>query len=215
MLENNDSKLELNTNKKSSHSENINELATSLSKAQSEMNFAIKDSNNPFYKSKYADLSSVWEACREPLTKNGLSVVQLLEGVSDEGFIVLKTMLMHSSGQWMASYINMKPADEKPQTYGSTLTYARRYALSAIVGVIQDDDDGNQGSGLNKKGHEESLKNEVKNEKSQPKTSGQSTQKFHCSQCNKEITEAENGFSIKTLGKALCRQHQAEARGAQ
>lgn len=198
----------------SSHSENINELATALSKAQAEMNFAIKDSENKFLKNKYADLSSVWEACRDPLTKNSLSIVQLVDGINDKGFIVLKTMLMHSSGQWIKSYIAMKPADDKPQTYGSTLTYARRYALSAMVGVIQDDDDGNEGSGLKKKGNSVSSKKEVDSEKEEakPKNNGQPTSEFHCTQCNAGITKAENEFSKKTLGKALCRKHQAEVR---
>lgn len=129
-------------------SEDIKDLAMALCKAQSEMIFAIKSSENPFYKSKYADLSSVWDVCRSPLTKNGLCVVQQVDGLSQNGEIILNTILMHSSGQWVKSVILMKLIDNKPQTYGSTLTYARRYGLSSLVGVIQDDDDGNQASGI-------------------------------------------------------------------
>lgn len=129
-------------------SEDIKDLAMALCKAQSEMIFAIKSSENPFYKSKYADLSSVWDVCRSPLTKNGLCVVQQVDGLSQNGEIILNTILMHSSGQWVKSVILMKLIDNKPQTYGSTLTYARRYGLSSLVGVVQDDDDGNQASGI-------------------------------------------------------------------
>lgn len=121
-------------------SEQINELASSLAKAQGQMMHATKDSVNPHFRSKYADLASVWEACRKPLADNGLSIVQLPEP-ADTG-LVLNTVLMHSSGQWIGSKIAMPLQKADPQGYGSVLTYARRYALAAIVGVYQDDDDG-------------------------------------------------------------------------
>lgn len=126
-------------------SENINELATALSKAQSEISPAIKDSNNPFFKSKYADLSSIWNACREPLTKNGLSILQTMD--IKEGAQVLVTTLAHSSGQWVRSYLPILNEKNNAQGLGSAITYNRRYALSAIVGIICDeDDDGNAAS---------------------------------------------------------------------
>lgn len=127
-------------------SEQINELAAALAKAQGEMQTAKKDASNPFFKSKYADLSSVWEACREALTKHGLCVSQMIE--QNENGDVLCTMLIHSSGQWLSSIIPIRVKEAKGgnelQALGSTLTYIRRYALSAIVGVAPDeDDDGN------------------------------------------------------------------------
>ena len=120
-------------------SEQINELVTALAKAQSEITPAIKDSLNPHFKSKYADLSSVWEACRLPLTKNGLAVIQTTEVINDKLTVV--TTLAHSSGQWMKSNLPVLTATNTPQALGSALTYMRRYALSAITGVAPGDDD--------------------------------------------------------------------------
>lgn len=123
-------------------SESINELATALSKAQGEMSAAKKDTTNPFFKSKYADLSSVWDAARTPLTKNGLSVVQTTNP-TDGKSMELVTTLIHSSGQWIKGTMVMLPTKQDPQGMGSCLTYMRRYALSAILGISQEDDDAN------------------------------------------------------------------------
>ena len=126
-------------------SEQINELATALAKAQGEILRAIKDSANPFFKSKYADLSSVWNACRQPLSKNGLSIIQTFE---TEGETYLITTLVHSSGQWIRSKLPILTVKKDAQEYGKAITYMRRYALSAIVGVSpDDDDDGNSANG--------------------------------------------------------------------
>jgi len=122
------------------HSENINELAVALSKAQSEMSFAAKDSTNPHFKSKYADLSDVWDAIRQPLTKHGLSVTQLVD--IHDGKPVLISLLMHSSGQWIKSTIPIINANNTSQGQGAGITYVRRYSLAALVGCVQDDDDG-------------------------------------------------------------------------
>lgn len=126
-------------------SESINELAMALSKAQGEITGALKDSANPFFKSKYADLASCWDACRGALSKNGLAVTQCPTTEATETYLV--TSLLHSSGQWMRSRLVVQPKDETPQAMGSALTYARRYALTALVGIAQVDDDGNAASG--------------------------------------------------------------------
>src|SRR5574344_693014 len=122
------------------HSSSIDQLAGALAAAQAEMTFAKKDSTNPFLKAKYSDLASVWDAVRVPLTKNNLCVTQLPTGET------LTTVLAHKSGQYIASTMPVKTgrndARNDAQAYGSALTYARRYALSAIVGIAQDDDDG-------------------------------------------------------------------------
>ena len=123
-------------------SESIAALTSALSKAQGEISFAKKDSTNPFFKSKYADLESVWEACRDALSKNELAVVQSPDVV--DGQVVLITTLSHSSGEWMESKMPLMLTKQDPQTLGSALTYARRYALAAMVGVVQSDDDGEQ-----------------------------------------------------------------------
>lgn len=126
-------------------SQEINELATALAKAQGTMGGALKDSANPFFKSKYADLESVWTACRKALSDNGLSVVQSTSGV--ESGVAVTTTLLHSSGQWMRDTLPLHPKDLSPQGIGSAITYGRRYALAAMVGVYQTDDDGEAAQG--------------------------------------------------------------------
>lgn len=127
----------------------MKELATAMAKAQSQIKTALKDSKNPHFKSSYADLTSVWDACREALTKNGFSVIQRTD-FDAGGEVWLETMLLHSSGEHIASRYPLRPAKQDPQGYGSAITYARRYCLAAIVGVVADeDDDGNAASQRN------------------------------------------------------------------
>lgn len=127
-------------------SESIGELAGALAKAQGKIRDAVKDQENPFFKSSYATLSSIWNAARGPLSENGLSVVQLTRIDGDDLF--LDTLLLHASGEWIGSEYPLRPVKNDPQGIGSALTYARRYALSAMVGITADeDDDGNEGSG--------------------------------------------------------------------
>jgi ERF superfamily len=129
-------------------SNDIAELSKALTNAQKEIIGAVKDSQNPFFKSSYADLSSVWDAIREPMSKNGLSVSQSIGFVQSEDVFhdTLTTTLMHSSGQWIDSTMMLKPVKNDPQAQGSAITYARRYSLAAIIGCPQIDDDGNHAS---------------------------------------------------------------------
>jgi len=127
----------------------IKDLATALAKAQSEIKPALKDTENPFFKSKYADLASVQAACMPHLTKNGLSVTQTIQSIGADIFLV--TTLFHSSGQWLKSVAPVKPTKNDPQGLGSALTYMRRYSLAAIAGVSQEDDDGNEASDTKRK----------------------------------------------------------------
>jgi hypothetical protein len=122
-------------------SENIAALSASLAKAQGQIDGAVKGKENPHFKSKYADLSAVWEACREALTANGLAVIQS-PGPIAEGRLEMTTMLVHSSGEWIRGALTIPLGKVDAQAYGSAVTYARRYALSAFVGVSPDDDDG-------------------------------------------------------------------------
>jgi hypothetical protein len=103
------------------------------------MSAAKKDSVNPHFKSRYADLASVWEACREPLTNNDLAIVQLPG--KDEGGYYVETVLTHSSGEFLSSKLHIVPTKDDPQGLGSAITYARRYGLAAIAGIAPDDDD--------------------------------------------------------------------------
>lgn len=126
-------------------SESIVELADALSKAQGELKHAAKSAENPFFKSHYADLAGVTDACRGVLAKNGLSVIHGAE--STDGLMVTVTCrLMHKSGQWIETALALKPTKSDPQGMGSAITYARRYTLAAIVGVATEDDDGNAAS---------------------------------------------------------------------
>lgn len=145
-------------------SESIGALAGALAQAQGEMEGAKKDAANPFFKSKYADLASVWDAIRGPLSKNGLAVLQFPRSPT-HGVIEVETMLCHSSGEWVAETLTMpasqwvreKDRDGKyigdpyekfdVQTIGSAITYARRYGLQSICGVAPEDDDGNAAVG--------------------------------------------------------------------
>jgi ERF superfamily len=126
-------------------SESIAKLAEALSKAQGAMKNAIKDSANPFFKSKYADLASVSDACRAELAANGLAIAQL--PTMRDGKMVLEYVLMHASGEFIGSEIEMTPVKSDPQGIGSAITYARRYTLAGITGVATEDDDGNAASG--------------------------------------------------------------------
>jgi hypothetical protein len=126
-------------------SEQINELAAALAKAQGQIQGAVKDSTNPAFKSRYADLASVWDACRVALSANGLAVVQG-PALADRG-VSVTTRLLHSSGQWAESTLILPMDKATAQGAGSAITYARRYALAAMVGVApDDDDDGNAAS---------------------------------------------------------------------
>lgn len=137
-------------------SEQINELAAALAKAQGQITGALKDSNNPFFKSKYADLASCWDACRKQLSENGLAVIQttdidgiIRDGKCEDPYVVVHTTLVHSSGQWIRGSLPVKAKDDSPQAQGSGITYARRYALAAIVGLAQIDDDAEAAQGRN------------------------------------------------------------------
>ena len=132
-------------------SESINELAAALAKAQGEILAAKKDSENPHFRSKYADLGSVWDAIRAALTKHGLSVVQsprLLTTSEKVWFLEVETSMFHASGQFLSDVLAVPLASPTAQGIGSATTYARRYALAAFAGVAAagEDDDGNAAS---------------------------------------------------------------------
>ena len=162
-------------------SEHLNELAGALSKAQAMLRGAVKDSTNPHFKSRYADLASCWDACREALAANGLSVVQLPEGSGN--VVEMTTRLMHSSGQWIECSGCFTATKADPQGLGSCITYARRYQLCAIVGISPEDDDGNAAS--------EPVKQQAKPErKPEPKPEPEPPAKF----LDPDLAEILKGF---------------------
>ena len=128
------------------HSESIAALAAALAKAQLQIEPASKNATNPHFRSHYANLESIWDACRGPLNSNGLSIVQFpCDG--DVGRTGLCTMLLHSSGEFISEVVTTRSQKDDPQGLGSALTYLRRYALAAVVGVTAtEDDDGNAAS---------------------------------------------------------------------
>ena len=122
-------------------SDSIAAIAPALIKAQLEIKAALKDSTNPHFRSKYADLSSVVDAVKVPLLKNGIA---FLQGVHDavDG-VAVETFLLHTSGEWLSSTMRIPAVKQDAQGYGSAITYGRRYGLQSMCGVPAEDDDGN------------------------------------------------------------------------
>ena len=139
-----------------SMSPTIGKLAEALSKAQGEMGEARKEAENPYFRSKYADLATCWGVAREPLSRHGLAVVQTTaqefaeigEASRKQLVITVHTVLMHSSGEWISGALSMPLAKNDPQGVGSAVSYGRRYGLSAILGIVgrEEDDDANAAS---------------------------------------------------------------------
>lgn len=121
-------------------SENILSLSVALSKAQKEMGAALKNAENPYYKSKYSDFKAVIDTVKEPLNKNGISFLQAVEGGPENPTV--ETILLHESGQYFCiktPIYCLKPND--PQAFGKGITYSKRYALQALLGLPSEDDD--------------------------------------------------------------------------
>lgn len=120
-------------------SESINKLAMALVKAQSEMGGAVKDAKNPFFKSNYADLTSVIKTIKEPFANNGLAYIQF--PINADKAVGVTTRIIHESGEWLEQDYLLPLVKADPQSAGSALTYARRYALVAMAGIPTVDDD--------------------------------------------------------------------------
>lgn len=128
------------------HSDTLSAISKALAKFQGEVKDPAKDTNNPFFKSKYVPLDGLLNAVRPVLAANGLSFMQFLGG--DGQTITVTTLLLHESGEWIESEpFPLKPVKTDPQAYGSACTYGKRYALSAALGIgWEEDDDGNDAS---------------------------------------------------------------------
>jgi hypothetical protein len=126
-------------------SDSINELATALAKAQAEIKNATQNKMNPHFRSKYADLANIREAITPYLAKQGLSISQIShirEGVDGmPAYVIWRTILMHTSGQYITSEWPIPYRPDKPQAMGSDSTYARRYGLSGVTGIASEEDD--------------------------------------------------------------------------
>lgn len=128
------------------HSEQINELAAALVKAQAAFvavakakTATVEMKNGGKYSYKYSDLADAWDVARKPLSDNGLSVIQSPAQL-ERGVCSVTTMLLHASGQWVKSTLSLDARDATPQSIGSVITYARRYGLASMIGLVTDDD---------------------------------------------------------------------------
>ena len=123
-------------------STDIKEIAAALFIVQSNLEKASKDAINPHYNKTYADLSAVWDACHDALKAGEVTVIQG-PGLDDNGNVFVETMLLHKSGQFIKSRATTKPTRLDPQGVGIAITYLRRYGLAAMLGITQEDTDGN------------------------------------------------------------------------
>lgn len=128
----------------------IAHLAGALAKAQATIEGATKDTENGHFKSRYADLASVWNACRAPLSANGLAVLQ--PATADGAKVTVVTLLAHASGEWIRCALTATAQQNTPQGIGSCITYLRRYGLASMVGVAPEDDDGEAAEGRSTQG---------------------------------------------------------------
>ena len=142
-------------------SESIVEISKALSEFRKEVKQPMKDANNPFFKSKYVPLENVVEAIDETAPKHGLSFTQWALN-DNNGNVGVATLLLHSSGEFIEyDAVYMKPEKLTPQGAGSTISYLKRYALSAVFGITSDvDDDANEASGNNKQNNYQQRNNQ-------------------------------------------------------
>lgn len=121
-------------------SESIINISQALLASQKKIGSAKKGAENPFFHSKYADLGSVMEACKDALNENGITILQPID--SDEHGVYVETTLLHESGEWISASMRIAPKSEtNPQDQGSAISYARRYSLQSMVFIPAEDDD--------------------------------------------------------------------------
>lgn len=172
-------------------SESILKITPAFLNAQKKIESVVKDQSNPFFKSKYADLSAVIEACKEKLNAEGIAILQPIDGMTVE------TILVHTSGEWYSSSTPIVSKEQNnPQALGSAITYAKRYGLQSMVLLPAEDDDGNRASGNDTVA-------------STMQTAVPSTAKvetfYACSQCDdKRVPEAVKSYSMSKWGKIVC-----------
>jgi len=140
---------------KAEMSQSIGKLAEALAKAQGEMPSAPKDAKNPHFKNNYASFESIVANWKSVGPKYGLSISQL-PIAAENGAVGVRTVLMHQSGEFLASTLLLKPVKGDPQAAGSAITYAKRYAFAAITGMPtgEGDDDAESASGRGERRHD-------------------------------------------------------------
>lgn len=185
-------------------SESIQNLAAALAKFQEEIKNPANSADNPFFKSKYAPLNDVLNLVRPILTKHGLSVLQSPSG--DGQNIIVTTLLLHSSGEWIETEPLVLKADKPTaQGAGSAITYARRYAISAVLGISsEDDDDGNHATGNDKKEQKNKPKDQHVPFITDSLEQDKGKEKY-CQDCNKIITDEVYKWSMDKHKRPLCK----------
>ena len=126
-------------------SENIGAISQAIAKAQMEVENASKNSANPHFKSRYADLAELLNTVRPVFSAHGLAIVQAPS--FESGVANVETMISHSSGEWIKSVCSAPVGKQDAQGVGSAITYLRRYSLAAMCGIAQEDDDANSAVG--------------------------------------------------------------------
>lgn len=175
-------------------SSQIDKIAPAIVAMQKALKKAVKDSANPFFKSHYADLESSWEACKEALQANDLSVVQFACPTVKEKHIAVETILLHSSGQWFSGVAEAPIVKDDPQAYGSAFKYLRRYSLQAAVGLVDIEDDANAASGR-------TTEKDAKSKPSSPSPQGKEEKKAPQDLTEHTVLSAiERVTQAKTLG---------------
>jgi ERF superfamily. len=190
-------------------SESIKELATALAKAQGEMGKAIKDANNPFFKSNYADLESCIDASRSALVKNGLSVAQFVTSTNDG--LGINTILMHSSGEFIESTCRVLTVKKDPQGEGSALTYYRRYLYASAIGLVTSDDDGE--AAMSRDVQKEPIRVSVTKDPVLMKDPGQYKMTFMKAHIGKSVADLHNTKELAGIIKWLSNQEKLSGDG--
>lgn len=124
-------------------SETLGSFAGALSKAQRGIKNPIKNKYNPYFESKYSDLAACWDACRDPLAENEIAVIQNIESTKPT-HVVVSTLLIHSSDEWILSRMAVVPREPHSQSVMATVTYLKRHMLCSMVGIAAEDEDGNE-----------------------------------------------------------------------
>jgi hypothetical protein len=172
-------------------SDTIGKIAAALVKAQSEMGNAVKGAANPFFKSKFADLNSVREACIPVLNKHGVSVLQPTTVIDGKSYV--ETTLLHESGEFLSGvYEVVFGKQNDPQAFGAAISYARRYSLQSMVNIGADDDDAESTMGRN-------VKTTIV---TKPTKVEDATKSENLAKTNEEAPAPKKGFGVKEAPKA-------------
>ncbi len=147
----------------------IRQLAAAMVRVQAAVQPAAKDAVNPHFKQRYADLANVWEVCRKPLADNGISVMQF--PVFSGGLAGVTTVLIHSSGEWMENELLLPVSRQDPQGVGICITYARRYSLAAMLGVVADEDTDGADKGADRQKQQQGARPPAQPQQPKPPTS--------------------------------------------